>query len=109
MFECRWFTLDKSSGTQLWPIVMSLSVSKNIVEILGVYQCLEKPKNANDFLKRFVEEATSIIDKGFIHNDKKYVVAIIAFICDHSKSFLLIAQKVIVRRRPSQNVSFLEY
>lgn len=74
------------SESQLWPIMMNLTVNKNLVEILGVYQDYEKPKYAIDFLAKFVEEAILIVNNGFYHNGKKYVVEIV---CDApTKSFI---------------------
>lgn len=40
--------IAKSSSNQLWPIMINLS-NRNKVEIVGLYQGLEKPKSSNVF------------------------------------------------------------
>lgn len=88
--------LSKSTGSQLWPIIMNLTVNKKLVEILGVYQGYEKPKDTNDFLAKFVEEAIPVVNNGFYHNGKKYVVEIASFFCDApAKSFIKCTRGIV--------------
>lgn len=80
--------LSKSSGSQLYPILCKLSTN-NIVGVIGLYHGYEKPKEANDFLKMFIEESVEILTNGFIHNDTLYQVEIRGFVCDvPAKSFI---------------------
>lgn len=74
--------LSKSSGSQLWPIMVNIFQNKNLVEICGVYQGNKKPENANLFLEKFVNETINLTSTGFTYNNKKYIINIKAFICD---------------------------
>lgn len=80
--------LSKSSGSQLYPILCKLTTN-NIVGVIGLYHGYEKPKEANDFLKMFIEEAVEILTDGIIYNDTVYQVEIRGFVCDvPAKSFI---------------------
>ena len=41
---------------------------------LGLYQGNGKPHDSNDFLKAFVEEAKSLMENGFIYQNKAYKI-----------------------------------
>lgn len=74
--------LSKSSGSQLYPILCNLFLQKTPVFVVGLYQGNEKPREANEFLQSFVNEAVSVVEEGFIFDGKKYYIKIKAFICD---------------------------
>lgn len=74
--------LAKSSSNQVYPILCSLVINPTIVEAIGIYQGLEKPKDANAFLEDFVSEAIHLIDNGLTINSHKYSFEIKGFICD---------------------------
>lgn len=56
--------LSKSSGSQVYPILCSLSNNYNNVGVIGIYHGYEKPKDANKFLESFVNEAQDLITRG---------------------------------------------
>lgn len=62
--------LSKSSTSQLWPIMVSLFLNKNVVDVCGIYHGKEKPKSPNDFLKDFVNDAKHLVINGIIHDEK---------------------------------------
>lgn len=67
----------------------NLFQNKNVVGVIGIYHGNEKPKDANCFLKSFVDEAVDLIHNGFIFNGSVYSIKIKAFICDvPAKSFI---------------------
>lgn len=81
--------ISKSSGSQLYPILCSLMMNLNAVEIIGIYQGYEKPKDANEFLHEFVSDAINVIEKGIVLDDRTYKIQIKCFICDApAKSFI---------------------
>lgn len=64
-------------------------MNKNIVKIIGIYHGNEKPKDANDFMKFFVNESIDVIHNGISFNNHIYQVRIKAFICDvPAKSYI---------------------
>lgn len=80
--------LFKSSSSQVYPILCSI-VGQNLVEMIGIYQGKEKPKDANLFVTDFVSDATNIITNGINVNHHLYNVRIKGFICDApAKSFI---------------------
>lgn len=82
--------LTKSSSSQVYPILCTLVENRNVVEIIGIYQGLEKPKCSNDFLREFVSEAVDLINNGISFENSKYQFFIKSFICDvPAKSFIL--------------------
>uniref|UniRef100_A0A6P7GVQ8 Uncharacterized protein LOC114347306 n=1 Tax=Diabrotica virgifera virgifera TaxID=50390 RepID=A0A6P7GVQ8_DIAVI len=81
--------ISKSSGNQVWPIMVNLMRNKNVVDICGIYQGNEKPNSANEFMADFVNEAIELITNGFVYNKIRYSVKIVCFICDvPAKSFI---------------------
>ncbi|KAB0790543.1 hypothetical protein PPYR_05331 [Photinus pyralis] len=81
--------LSKSSGSQLWPIMINLFQNKNIVEVCGLYQGNKKPENANVFMSKFVNEIISLMTNGFTYKSQIFFVKIKAFICDvPAKAFI---------------------
>lgn len=76
--------LEKSSSNQVYPILCSFVINPTIVEAIGIYQGLEKPKDANAFLEDFVSESIHLIENGLIINSHKYSFEIKGFICDVS-------------------------
>jgi len=60
--------LTKSSQQQFWPILGSIIPNGNVF-MIGLYHGNEKPEDANDFLKDFVDEAKEICENGININD----------------------------------------
>lgn len=81
--------LSKSSQQQFWPILGSVIPYGNVF-MIGLYYGYEKPEDANDFLKDFVNEAAEICQNGIDINGQKIACRIGALICDTpAKSFVL--------------------
>ncbi|KAJ8677929.1 hypothetical protein QAD02_013716 [Eretmocerus hayati] len=81
--------LGASSEKNLWPILCSDRVV-NEVYIIGVYAGESKPKDANEFLRKFVNEAIEVVNSGLTFNNAEYIVIIHALVCDTpAKSFIL--------------------
>jgi len=74
--------LAKSSGSQVYPILCRLIKVHNNVDMIGIYHDYAKPKEANCYLKDFVEDITKVINTGIIIDNKHYSVEISYFICD---------------------------
>uniref|UniRef100_A0A1Y1MBE4 DUF4218 domain-containing protein n=1 Tax=Photinus pyralis TaxID=7054 RepID=A0A1Y1MBE4_PHOPY len=81
--------IAKSSSNQLWPILCNLQGNVNNVELIGVYQGFDKPKEPNIFLNDFVQEAIFLTNNGFTFNGKIFPFEIAAFVCDApAKAFI---------------------
>lgn len=75
--------IAKSSGSQFWPILGSISANFETEPfIIGVYHGYHKPDNANEFLAFFVEEMIDIQNNGIEIQRKQIVVKLNAIICD---------------------------
>ncbi|XP_018394145.1 PREDICTED: uncharacterized protein LOC108772965, partial [Cyphomyrmex costatus] len=74
--------LAKSSGSQVYPILCRLIKVNSNVDMIGIYHGYAKPKEANCYLKDFVEDITKVINTGTIIDNKHYSVKISYFICD---------------------------
>jgi len=80
-------SLTKSSQQQFWLILGSVIPYGNVF-MIGLYH--EKPKDTNNFLKDFVNEATEICKNGININGRQIIRRIAALICDTpAKSFIL--------------------
>lgn len=85
--------ISKSSGGQLWPImayiITDLLLPKKVFPV-GIYYGFEKPKDSNEFLLDFVNEAVNLINNGINLNNIHLEVSINRICCDTSaKSFIL--------------------
>ena len=83
--------ISDSSGGQFWPILMMpINMKMRTPFLVGLYYGQQKPKNANDFLRDFVDDAKLLIEKGFEFNNKLYGFEIYAFVCDTpARAFIL--------------------
>ncbi|XP_011688337.1 PREDICTED: uncharacterized protein LOC105450269 [Wasmannia auropunctata] len=82
--------ISKSSGSQFWPILGAI-VADFYSEpfVIGIYHGNTKPKDADVFLKSFVEEAKCILDNGLNINKMIIRIKLNAIICDApAKSFI---------------------
>ena len=73
--------VTKSTNSQVYPILCSIAGCTH-VEMVGIYHGYQKPKDINSFLHDFVEEATDLINNGFLINEHLYHLHVKAFICD---------------------------
>lgn len=81
--------LSKSSSQQFWPILGSIVPYENVF-IIGIYYGNEKPADANDFLKDFVNEAKEMCKNGIYFNGRNIQFRIDGLICDTpAKAFIL--------------------
>ncbi|XP_076683127.1 uncharacterized protein LOC143376535 [Andrena cerasifolii] len=80
--------ITKSTNSQVYPILCSIAGCTN-VEMVGIYHGYQKPKDINSFLYDFVEEATDLINNGFLINEHLYYLHVKAFICDASAKSLI--------------------
>jgi len=81
--------ISKSSSQQFWPILGSV-ISYDYVFLIGLYYGNEKPANANDFLKEFVDEMKDLCENGINFNGRNVQCRLDALICDTpAKSFVL--------------------
>lgn len=53
-----------------------------MVDVVGIYHGYEKPKDANDLLKDFVNDVVELSTTGIKHNGIMYSIRIKAIICD---------------------------
>lgn len=82
--------LSKSSGSQFWPILISIETNMMYTEpfVVGMYHGMSKPNDANEFLRPFVEEASVVLQNGLI-NGQSCNVVINAILYDApAKSFI---------------------
>lgn len=79
----------KSSEKSLWPILCSDRIINNVY-VIALYYGEGKPKDANEFLKMFVDEAIIFTNNGLHYEGQIIKVKIKAIICDApAKSFVL--------------------
>ena len=76
--------LAKSSGSQLWPILCSVSACDMETTIFpaGIYHGYTKLCNVNEFLNDFVQELKILMLNGIFVLGKRYNVKIKGIICD---------------------------
>ncbi|KAK6493020.1 hypothetical protein HHUSO_G2484, partial [Huso huso] len=75
--------LFKSSNVQFWPILGLLEEDKNKNPfIIGLFVGKSKPKDANSYLKYFVDEMKHIQNEGMSFDGKLVKVTISNFVCD---------------------------
>jgi len=53
-----------------WQIARILLTGFRTIEVIGVYYGQKKPTSANDYLRKFVNELKSVIDNGFIYENR---------------------------------------
>ncbi|XP_036138283.1 uncharacterized protein LOC118644257 [Monomorium pharaonis] len=82
-------SISRSSNGCFWPILVSENVCGSVY-VAGLYYGYTKPKNPNEFLKRFVADIKPLITTGIIDNGITVKVNLSALICDTpAKSFIL--------------------
>lgn len=80
--------LDKSTNSQLWPILGSVN-SSDYVFVIAIFHGYSKPNSVEEYLFDFIKEATDILKNGLTLNDRNYQFSIKCFICDApARSFL---------------------
>ncbi|XP_008183875.1 uncharacterized protein LOC103309653 [Acyrthosiphon pisum] len=82
--------LAKSSSSQLWPILGYVRPLKNKVLPIGIYWGYEKPKDSNEFLRKFVNESKILTNCGITIDGITKQVQIYGFSLDSpAKRFIL--------------------
>jgi len=80
--------LFKSSRTEFWPILGLIRGQSNPFPI-GIWSGTGKPSSHNEYLRPFVDEATTLQDHGFSYNGTHFGVKISGFSCDApARSFI---------------------
>lgn len=79
----------KSSEKGIWTILCKDS-NFGGVYVVGMYFGVQKPENSDNFLNRFVKEASELLKDGYKYNDKSFSVEIHGLVCDApAKAFIL--------------------
>lgn len=85
--------LSRSSKSQFWPILAYIRnsfTSKVKVFPIGIYHGDAKPKDSDDFILDFVNEAVDLSTNGLEISDKHFKIVFDLFCCDvPAKSFIL--------------------
>jgi len=85
--------LSRSSKSQFWPILTYIRnsfTSKVKVFPIGIYHGDAKPKESDDFILDFVNEAVDLSTNGLDISDKHFKIIFDLFCCDvPAKSFIL--------------------
>lgn len=82
--------LTKSSTSQFYPILGSITCNRENVFLIGLYWGKEKPKDSNSLIKYFVEELNNLIETGLEINKKVYNVRLHALLADApAKAYIL--------------------
>lgn len=83
--------LTKSSSSQFWPILGKIeNLQQDHVFPIGVYHGFNKPSDANDFLKSFVDEFVNLSTEGISYIGKKFSVTVTKVLCDApAKAYIL--------------------
>lgn len=86
-FNIDGLPLSKSSGRQVWPILLSMDDST--VYNVGVFEGLQKPVNCNEYLQPLVDDLFKL-DGKYIYADHEINLKIGAFVCDApARAFIL--------------------
>lgn len=86
--------LFKSKRTELWPILCYLPIFlKCGVRVIGLYLGEGKPREANEFLQRFIDEAKILESNGMVYNDQIVLVKLQALVCDAVASAFITGTK----------------
>lgn len=72
--------LFKSSGVQLWPILVKIGNFEPFV--VAIYSGTKKPSPIEDYLQDFIEEYKRLKENGLVFECQAYSVNINALICD---------------------------
>lgn len=81
--------ISKSSPSSLWPILINVVGSEEVI-CIGTFYGNEKPQNVNNYLNRFVEEFIEIHETGLLFNGRIYKLHIRAISADApARAFLL--------------------
>ncbi|XP_046386311.1 uncharacterized protein LOC124165677 isoform X1 [Ischnura elegans] len=83
--------ISKSSGSQLWPILIAIVELPEIIPFpVGVYHGKEKPESCDDFMGNFIDELCLTLDEGINVGSRNIKVSVHSFVCDApARAFLL--------------------
>lgn len=89
-FNIDGLPLTKSSKGQFWTILGRINLLDKPPFVVGCFYCDSKPKDANEFLRRFVNELKLLMTSGIVFGTLEIPVALHALICDApAKAFAL--------------------
>lgn len=80
-FNIDGLPVSKCSLKQVWPILCNI-VGTNYVFLIGLYEGMSKPCDADEFLSDFVHELQELVENGFSYHQNHFTVHIRTFICD---------------------------
>lgn len=80
-FNVDGLPVSKSSGAQVWPILMNISNTDSVL-LVFVYEGYSKPKDTSEFLQMFVEELKELQEDGFEYCGRYFLIKIGVFVCD---------------------------
>ncbi|KAJ8671692.1 hypothetical protein QAD02_002951 [Eretmocerus hayati] len=78
------FSPFESSSRKIWPILVKIFSKEDAYEpfTAGAYSGTKKPKNAYEFLFKFVQELIELLRDRILINGTHYVIKIKFFVCD---------------------------
>lgn len=83
--------LTKSNNSQFWEILCRwINWKRSQVVAVGIYQGNKKPKDANVYLKQFVDEALQLSTEGLTIKGKKISICFSVFVCDSPASAFIL-------------------
>lgn len=105
-FNIDGIPLFKSSAKQFWPILCRIHSTPMIYDPFPVtiYSGNSKPKLLSEYLQKFVQEINILQVKGFIFENKTYVLKVKCFICDTPARAFLKGTVVIQDLTPEKDV-----
>jgi len=88
-------SLSKSSSSQFWPILASIEINDLYTEpfTVGMFHGMSKPKNVNNFLRPFVNEAQIVLRGVLLNNDFHCKILLNTILCDAPAKSLITCTK----------------
>ena len=80
--------IHKSNNSQFWPILGMIENKKENIQmnktpfVIGIFHGMQKPKDLEEFLRPFVDEAKKLLQNGLSYSNCHCKFVISMFICD---------------------------
>ncbi|XP_046386969.1 uncharacterized protein LOC124156450 isoform X1 [Ischnura elegans] len=75
--------LAKSSGSQVWPILMSLQDFPTVTPfIVGIFHGNQKPLSCSEYFEEYVREMVRLGREGVVYNGLRLEIKVTGYICD---------------------------
>lgn len=89
IFNIDGVPISRSSQSQLWPISGRIYDSEHDPFFIGIFHGYTKPKDANEYLSKFVSELNHLLEHGMIIDGEHISIKCRCFVCDApAKSFI---------------------